>query len=166
MLGCPTWNAKVCKTTPLQCICKGPSYWSRSHTTKPIWLQKCSRRAQYKTYSTVPKYGYVTIMRYFVRMAEKLTFRVKKCSNYKPAIMILCMLAYTDHSPFSSLKYHRNSILWPHCGYLGYAMTILRWWGGEWSVYACMYKIMKVGLVGAHKGTLFCYTNKNCVLVT
>ena len=78
-----------------------------------MWLQKCSRRAQYKTYSTVPKYGYVTKMRYFVRMAEKLTFRVKECSNYKSAIMILCMLAYTDHSPSSSLKYHGNShTLW------------------------------------------------------
>ena len=58
----------------------------------------------------VSKYGYVTKTRYFVRMAEKLIFRMKECSNYKPAIMILYMLPYTDHSPSSSLKYHRNSL--------------------------------------------------------
>ena len=87
-------------------------------------------------------------MRYFVRMAEKLTFRVKKCSNYKPAIMILCMLAYTDHSPSSSINYDHT--LW-----------ISR---GEWSVYAFMYKIMMVGIVGVYlhdKDTFFCYT-KSC----
>ena len=47
----------------------------------------------------------------FVGREEKPIFRMKECINYNPAIMILCMLAYTDHSPSSTLKYHRNTIL-------------------------------------------------------
>ena len=63
------------------------------------------------TYCTVTKYGYVTKMQLFVRMEEKPIFRMKECINYNPAVMSLCTLAYTDHSPSSTLKYHRNPIL-------------------------------------------------------
>ena len=104
-LGCPTWYAKVCKTTPLQYFCKGLFYWSRNHTIKLIWLQNFLCWVQFKTYCTVTKYRYVTKMQ---------LFRMKESINYNPAIMILCMLAYTDHSPSSTLKYHRNPILWPY----------------------------------------------------
>ena len=49
------------------------------------------------------------------------------------------------------------------CGFLDYTMTILRLWGGEWSVYACVYKIMMVGLVRAYlhdKGTFLAILTK------
>ena len=61
LIGCPTWNAKVCKTTPLQYFCKELSYWSRNHTIKLIWLQifctECSLKhtVQWQNMGTWPK---------------------------------------------------------------------------------------------------------------